>query len=605
LTQYPWLVLLAAVLVGMLIMWLLELFILRRNVKRTQNDLEASLKKRDAELQDAQTNLTQTNAALKSKNDELQSTLNARAAADNQVADLKSQLAKTTTELDSTRQARQKAEATLTSTQAELDDTRAHQRGAVAEVAKLTAMAAATAATVKALETSKSDLSGQIETLNGELATTRAESEQLSSSLAETSAARASLESELDATKQRAGDLEGMTHALEGQVGELESKNSALDADVAKLTAGALAAAAVIKQLEGDKSALNNQHTQLQGEFEALQKAKALDDAELAELKLHLTEVNNALGITMRDKASYQQTLAARVGELSAAQTELTSVKQDNGNLLADVAKFSARAATAAALVQELESNKRDLNAQVEALRGELDAERQNAAALKPAGSLAPPTAPSETSDQGTREVMSAAGAFAIAAGASAAQSGDMPDVETTVVQPVVLPATDGGEPDEDALTYLAVCPQDMTTVHGIGAEFEQRLYNAGIGTYWDLSQRGEDELAKILELSNAQRAAVNLAAIRGDALRLARETKSQKRMWKGGVPDDFDMLIGIGRVYEGRLYEAGICTYEALSKTSVEQLAAICHAPQFNQEHYQSWIDQARVLLEVRRKGI
>jgi predicted flap endonuclease-1-like 5' DNA nuclease len=64
-------------------------------------------------------------------------------------------------------------------------------------------------------------------------------------------------------------------------------------------------------------------------------------------------------------------------------------------------------------------------------------------------------------------------------------------------------------------------------------------------------------------------------------------------------------MLIGIGRVYEGRLYEAGICTFETLAKCSVEQLAEVCRAPHYSQTHYQSWIDQARVLVEARRKGI
>lgn len=594
--QYPWLVIIAAILLGMLIMWLLEMFFLRRSIKNNLTELEGSLKQRDEELQTAHNTLMQSNAELKSKGTELQNAQTALSASDNQLADVKTQLTKSNADLDTAIKTRQQLEATLNtrtgeladlrtkfnalsgdrdqlrttlaSAQADLEDTKAHQRGAVAEVAKLTAAAAVTAATVKALESSKGELNAQVEALNGELTNTR-------SLLDQTNAARASVENDLADTKLRVGDLEGIRTALEGQVSELEGKNSALDADVVKLTAGALAASELIRQLEGDKASLKEQHATLQTDFESLQKTKALDDADLAEVKLQLSHVNTALGITTRDKETYQQTLAERVSELGAAQTELERAKQDNSNLLTDVAKFTARAATATALVQALESDKHNLSGQLDQVRGELETERARAATLTPAAAAEPQ--------------------------AVHAASEMTAPVET--LAPAAVVAGDGG--DDGALAYEAVCPQDLSSVRGIGAEFEQRLYNAGIGTYWEVSQCAEETLAEILKLDETQRMAINLAAIRGDALRLARETKSQKRKWKGGVPDDFDTLIGIGRVYEGRLYEAGVCTYEALAQCTVEQLAMICHAPNFNQNQYQSWIDQARVLIEARRKGL
>jgi len=596
-TQAPWLVILAALLLGMLIMWLLELFFLRRNLKSELANLDASLKQRDADLQSARSSLEQTEAALNGKTADLTSALNGRAAAETQIADLKTQLSKNSADLDATRQARQQLETTLNTraaeaadlraklntlsgerdelranfnnAQSELDTTRAQQRGSLAEIAKLTAAAAATAAVVKGLETSKTDLTAQIATLNGELSTARSDADYLRARLDQTEAERVKLDNSLVAagaaketleitladTTQRANDLDGIKTALEGQVGQLQDKTAALDDDIAKLTAGALAAAQVIKLLEGDKTALTAEKSQLQGEFDALQKAKALDDAELAESKLQLSHVNTALGITMRDKETYQQTLAERVTELGEAQTQLTRAKQDNNNLLADIAKFTARAAAATALAQGLEDRKRDLSAQVEQLRGELDAERAKGATL-------------------TASVAAAPEAESQAQTLAALQAAD-----------------DAAEPLE------AACPQDLSAVRGIGAEFEQRLYDAGIGTYWDLAQRSESELAAILNLGDLQATGVNVAALRGDALRLARETKTQKRTWKGGAPDDFDRISGIGRVYEGRLYEAGICTYAALAQCSVEQLAAICRAPQFNANHFQNWIDQARAL--------
>lgn len=643
LTENLWLALIAALLLGMLIMWLLEMFILRRSIKVDLANQEAELKKRDTDLQNVQNELGQSNAALRAKGDELQNALNARTASDKTIAELKTQLARSNTDVDAALKTRQQLEATLnartgelaelrtkyttlageqdqtraslTSTQAELQDTRAHQRGAVAEVAKLTAAAAATAAVVKNLESSKSALIAQIEALNGELTNaraalddgnvarvqlekdldgTRAEAQNAASMLEASHATRARLEAQIGDADLRIGDLEG-------QVSDLESKNSALDADVAKLTAGALAAAAVIKGLEDDKSSLTAQHAQLQGEFESLARAKALDDAQLAELKLQLSQVNNALGITTRDKETYQQTLAARVTELGEAQTQLVQAKQDNSSLLTDIAKFTARAATAAALVQGLEGNKRDLNAQVEQLRTELDAERAHTQSLQAA------QAEAQSALMEPTETHASQAASENAEMELSASNGDGGEPELALMQETLAVAalTQAAQKEDGTEPYASVCPQDLSVIRGIGVEFEDRLYRAGIGTYWEISQCSDDELAAILELDEVQRMSVNLAAIRGQALELARETGTQKRSWKGGVPDDFDMLVGIGRVYEGRLYEAGICTFEALSQTSLEELARICHAPQLNQNHYQSWIDQARALVEARRKGL
>lgn len=100
----------------------------------------------------------------------------------------------------------------------------------------------------------------------------------------------------------------------------------------------------------------------------------------------------------------------------------------------------------------------------------------------------------------------------------------------------------------------------------------------AGIGACWELSQAGVDTLAQILEASDFQK--VDLAAIRVEALRLAEETGTVERTWDGAAPDDFEPFEGIGQVYDGRLYDAGIYTYRALANATVEQFAEICEAP-------------------------
>jgi predicted flap endonuclease-1-like 5' DNA nuclease len=148
------------------------------------------------------------------------------------------------------------------------------------------------------------------------------------------------------------------------------------------------------------------------------------------------------------------------------------------------------------------------------------------------------------------------------------------------------------------ALPQLVMAPQDLADVKGIGRVFEQRLYKAGIGTFWELSALADDDLKAILKLNELQLLHIDLEAIRADARRLAEETGTVGQLWEGEAPDDFEPLEGIGKVFEQRLYDAGITTYAALAATSPEQLDAIIQAKPPAQPDYESWIAQARRLV-------
>ena len=140
--------------------------------------------------------------------------------------------------------------------------------------------------------------------------------------------------------------------------------------------------------------------------------------------------------------------------------------------------------------------------------------------------------------------------------------------------------------------THIVPCPQDLSAVHGVGPVFEERLYAAGIGTYWSLAELPAADLAAILDARDFQ--GVDLEAIKATAMRLAVESNSLGRAWDGSPPDDFDGLPGIGEVYERRLYEAGICTYAALAAATPERLAEICKAPAMRTPDYAAWIATA-----------
>ena len=146
---------------------------------------------------------------------------------------------------------------------------------------------------------------------------------------------------------------------------------------------------------------------------------------------------------------------------------------------------------------------------------------------------------------------------------------------------------------------YVVPCPQDLSAVHGVGPVFEERLYAAGIGTYWSLAELPAADLATILDARDFQ--VVDLEAIKAAAMRLAVESNSLGRAWDGTPPDDFDGLPGIGEVYERRLYEAGICTYIALAAATPERLAEICKAPAMRTPDYAAWIATAAELAGAR----
>jgi predicted flap endonuclease-1-like 5' DNA nuclease len=142
-------------------------------------------------------------------------------------------------------------------------------------------------------------------------------------------------------------------------------------------------------------------------------------------------------------------------------------------------------------------------------------------------------------------------------------------------------------------------CPQDLEPIDGVGVVYERRLYNVGIGSFWEVAQIEEDELAEILEVEEFQD--VDLTTIRSSALALARETNTLNRVWDGTHPDDFEPLEGIGVIYERRLYAAGYCTFEALAGADPDELEQICQPPNFNKPDFAKWIATAKMLVANR----
>ena len=150
-------------------------------------------------------------------------------------------------------------------------------------------------------------------------------------------------------------------------------------------------------------------------------------------------------------------------------------------------------------------------------------------------------------------------------------------------------------------LPQLTTAPQDLARVNGIGATYEQRLYAAGIGSFWELANMSDEDFAHLLGLTELQRAAFDGAAIRAQAEQLATETGAVGQLWDGAAPDDLEPIKGIGKVFEQRLYDAGIRTYARLAAATPEELANICGGNMPVKPDFASWIEQARSLLSQR----
>ena len=178
----------------------------------------------------------------------------------------------------------------------------------------------------------------------------------------------------------------------------------------------------------------------------------------------------------------------------------------------------------------------------------------------------------------------------------------DLPDVSLRAGMPEILAGAATGAAVRGlgatpGLEKKIRCPQDLSRIDGIGTVYEQRLYKVGIGSYWDVARAGDDFLKDVL----GTLVDIDLATIKAHALRLAETTGTMYYSWDGTAPDDFESFPGIGEVYESRLYEAGICTYEALADCTVEQLQAICKAPEMRRPPYTEWIARARRLASQR----
>jgi predicted flap endonuclease-1-like 5' DNA nuclease/peptidoglycan hydrolase CwlO-like protein len=379
-------------------------------------------------------------------------------------------------------------------------------------------------------------------------------------------------------------------------------------------------------ELGNTKAQLEARIGELETQLAGLSSEKASLEARLGEHDLNVQGLNARINVLTdeRDAAllrieALQSSVNATAGDVEALREEVTSIAAERDTALAQLkaleADVSARASEVSVLNDDMlalrdqlaavMSERDSAHAQVKSLEAEIDLDKLgelNGQINQLQNRLASLTAEREErlsviraleSDLATTRAQLAAANVPPEPADTLAEDSDIGAM--SLVSGNLTKSSAAKSAGDKA--KLVACPQHLQEVKGIGSVFEQRLYAAGVGTFWELAHMKDDEMTRVLELNERQKLRMDLDAIRKDAARLAKETDSVGRIWEGKEPDNFEPLEGIGRVYEKKLYDAGICTFAALADTSIEELMRICPPSKIRKPDYEEWIAQARKL--------
>jgi predicted flap endonuclease-1-like 5' DNA nuclease len=144
--------------------------------------------------------------------------------------------------------------------------------------------------------------------------------------------------------------------------------------------------------------------------------------------------------------------------------------------------------------------------------------------------------------------------------------------------------------------TPIAGIPaQDLAAIRGIGPVFEQKLYEAGVGTFARLAALSDEQVRAIIQPEEWQE--FDYESWNEQARNLAERTDTVDALWNGIIPDDLSKIKGIGEVTEQKLYEAGILNFTDLATTTVQRLQEIIQPEPWQKMDFAAWIEEARRL--------
>ncbi len=419
---------------------------------------------------------------------------------------------------------------------------------------------------------------------------------------------KAALEGVLEQKNQELAGYNDYVLNLQGQVNQLMAEKMAVEADLQLQVEAQSATEAQIADLTAQIEALTAQVADLQAQLDASNAAKAELEQTLRETQAQLEAAQAELAQIGEDTERSLGEKAARLGVAGAGVAAADAIRDRDDELAAaneqvqalqqQVADLSASSAGMAALqdqLAELEGQKVELDAQLAELAGqkaELDTQLGERAAEIEALQARLGELEAAVAAQAEPEAKRSAGLSIPEAAELSEALARLPSIKTHAVSAAIVA---GAQP------VLSPRIQALTDVHGVGSVFQQRLYNAGIGTYWELASVPDAELEETLQIPALRRSKIDLGQMRAEAYALAQQTDTVGLLWDGDHVDDFESLPGVGKTFEKRLYEAGITTYEQLVATDIPTLQGIVRAPALLEVSYEAWIEQAQQLLSAR----
>ena len=605
---HPWLSLLAAFLAGYTVKWLLDLFVLRERLFTA----EARAKRRGEELDSERFAHGRSQTELKARTAEVEVMRTSRDAADAAVHSLRSKQTVLEAALSTARERHHRLEQEGTAAGLARDSAESEARERATAATDLALHLAVRDADLATADSALSELRARVKLLTEETDFAVRRIPQLETDLASQSNTAAALMSDLQAALRGQADAQaaaGDAHTA------LSSAHQALDA--ARKAKAELEAAAKIHATEAEaaqaelvtlRQQLHRLQTQLkdvksdsgpleqrlrsrQDEVKELTDQAGEAAEEIAALKLRAAQAEANLDAASKTRSTLETENAAREKQISdltektaELEAELKAISQAHAGLQAELEARPAASAAPALPVAVLPSNE-VLLAELDQMSRERNALAAELATLRLEAPVKPAAAPKPRRPRKEKPAPA-------------------PDAALSLLpEPAADPAESApaGSPENDAPIPASPCPQQLSEVKGIDTLFEQRLYAAGIGSFWSLAQLSDDQLAGILELGADERAAVDFEDLRHDAARLARETDSVGRHWNGAQPDDLEVIEGLGPAMERRLYAAGICTLETLATSTPETLEEICPGNTHHTPDYARWIAQARARMAAR----
>jgi len=142
------------------------------------------------------------------------------------------------------------------------------------------------------------------------------------------------------------------------------------------------------------------------------------------------------------------------------------------------------------------------------------------------------------------------------------------------------------GELDSLRSSYAALRRDQrdpLIDINGIGPVYEKKLFDAGVYTFEDLSAMTPEQVIAIIKPEHWQD--IDAAAWIAEAAAMARRSR----------PSALRSIDGIGVVYEKKLFDAGIYTFEQLAALTPDQVRDIINPEEWQKIEPESWIAEAR----------